>query len=135
MGKKSRILYILLVICTLIALNSCKSTQKSAVSDTVYITKIEYEVQSKIDSIYIDRFRDRYIKGDTVYVVEDKVEYRFKFRTDTVNMIDTVYISKVDLQEKVVEKNKYPLLPWEILGAVALILAIIIMVKRRNATR
>lgn len=135
MGKKSRILYILLVICTLISLNSCKSTQKSAVSDTVYITKIEYEVQSKIDSIYIDRFRDRYIKGDTVYVVEDKVEYRFKFRTDTVNMIDTVYISKVDLQEKVVEKNKYPLLPWEILGAVALILAIIIMVKRRNATR
>lgn len=81
----------------LFLLGSCKTAQKVPTTDSV-IVKTVYETvyQDRHDSIYIDRWHDRYIKGDTVYVTDSIIKYKYKhiYRTDTMYSVDTVTITK-----------------------------------------
>lgn len=106
---KSVALFVLVLVLMVIMLftASCSTERKIEKSDTVYVTNTVYQNSIKYDSIFVDVYHDRFIKGDTMYVRVDSIVYRYKIMHDTMRVIDTCYLKSTDTQIKVVEKKKY----------------------------
>lgn len=71
-----------------ILLYSCATTRIQEVP--VETIRTEYITNNIIDSIYIRDSIDRWQKGDTVFIYKEKIQYKLKYRTDTIIKIDTI---------------------------------------------
>lgn len=72
---------------------SCKSAQQYiVVHDTIENTIYKKDIETIHDSIYTDRWHDRYIKGDTIYMRDSVLVVRYRDR-DVVK-VDTMYLYK-----------------------------------------
>lgn len=58
------------------------------------------------DSIYVYENNVVYVKGDTVYVVNYKAEFRNRFISDTLKLTDTVKLENTLLQTKTKYENR-----------------------------
>lgn len=93
------------LICLVMGTVSCRSTQKatiepiSPIHDTTYITNVQK------DSVYVDRWRTEYQKGDTVYVTNNQITSKLITRTDTVYKVVNQPVEVVKEQIKEVEKE------------------------------
>ena len=102
-----KVFKIILIVLTLLV-TSCVASKETIknVTDTVYINKTKIEYKQIKDSSNIYQRDTMYIKGDTIFVDRLKRVYIEKLVHDTVNKIDTVYISKKeDTQETIVKKS------------------------------
>lgn len=90
-----------LLLFTPFLLSSCKTT-KTVIDNNHTLTKIDtvYEKSFYHDSIYLFNDRNVFLKGDTVFVENTKIEYRNKIKLDTICKInfiekrDSIYIDK-----------------------------------------
>lgn len=71
-----------------ILLYSCATTRIQEVP--VETIRTEYITNNIIDSIYIRDSIDRWQKGDTIFIYKEKIQYKLKYRTDTIIKIDTI---------------------------------------------
>lgn len=108
--------YIIIMALALLAIG-CKApkTISTTTHDTVYINKTEVEWRTKFDSIYIDRFVDRYVKGDTVFRTETVINDRWHILHDTLRTTDTLHTTDTQVVEKEKIVRKYPLLWLDII--------------------
>ena len=67
-------------------------------SDSTYVSKAD-SVYVR-DSIYIDRWHIKVVKGDTVYVTDTKTEYKYRYRDREVH--DTLFVDRDVILEKTV---------------------------------
>ena len=98
--------FVLILLVAILCNASCSTAKHIDKADTVYVTKAIYENNIQYDSIYIDVYHDRFIKGDTMYYRVDSIVYRYLLKQDTILKTDTCYLSKTDIQTKVIEKKK-----------------------------
>lgn len=124
---------VLLLSVFLFALTSCH-TNKHVVSDvgadTVVVIRNVY--QQKVDSVYLDRWHVITYAGDTIYMRDSIVFYKYMMVRDTINHY--VYIKEpyVVEKEKIIEQKKYPLWWLDTLVFVSLIMFV---VKKYRSTR
>lgn len=71
-----------------ILLYSCATTRIQEVP--VETIRTEYITNNIIDSIYIRDSIDRWQRGDTIFIYKEKIQYKLKYRTDTIIKIDTI---------------------------------------------
>ena len=71
-----------------ILLYSCATTRIQEVP--VETIRTEYITNNIIDSIYIRDSIDRWQKGDTIFIYKEKIQYKLKYKTDTIIKIDTI---------------------------------------------
>lgn len=123
-SKHFIILFIIIVIA--VSLPSCKTTQgyvKETKSDTIFLSKTDYVR----DSVFVDRYNNIYVSGDTVYNTERETIYKWKLWQVT----DTVYKTNNEVkieEKKVVEyrRNGYDrFVSWGFWILVALIVLVI----------
>lgn len=119
-------------MCVL-SLFSCRTikTAHNAVSrDTLIVKEYEY----RLDSVYIDRYHNVYVKGDTVFKTDSIVNNVMRY----VNTTDTLYRSEKDTVfdtiEKVVrERSSYDKSMsigfWTLLALIILYVAIRILIR------
>lgn len=105
---------VILLLVAVMLLQGCRSTKNVPIHDTIYISKYVTDVQVQYDSVYIDRWHTNYVKGDTIILQDSVIIYRYKYYNDTVRLTDTNYVVNNNVVEKVLTKNKYPLLPFGI---------------------
>lgn len=104
---KRYIIYIIVLFC----LWGCKSR-------TIYVPveskKTEYIDRVKRDSIFMKDsvFIDRFFKGDTMLIVENRyvLEYRDKLKVDTINITDSIQVPYPVVEVKEINKLKI----WQI---------------------
>jgi len=75
------------------------------------------------DSVIIDRYTTTETKGDTVLVDRLTTEYRYRLSTDTLHNYHTDTIT-ITIVKEASNKN-YDMLPWVIVGIIALILGVV----------
>ena len=110
--------HLFIITALFLLATSCRSTKEvSHRADTVYIAQRQY------DSVMIDRYTTTETKGDTVLVDRLTTEYRYRLRTDTLHNYHTDTIT-VTIVKEASNKN-YDMLPWVILGIIALILGVV----------
>ena len=118
-----RLLYIIPIILLLFI--SC-STKKQIVEVPVETIRTEYFYDAKVDSVFIKDSIDRYIKGDTLFIYNEHVKYKYLNKTDTVIRVDSIpkFINVEIVREVEVNHIKWyqKVLMW-IGGVVSLILA------------
>ena len=75
-------LFLATAFLTLMLLQGCK-TKQIVVPEYHSVVVNHHDTLTRHDSIYQREFVDRYIKGDTVYLMRTKVDYRYRtlFRT------------------------------------------------------
>lgn len=128
-GCISRLLGIIaLLALVLFLLTSCKSTRHTATHDTIYVNTERVEYQWKHDSIYLDRWHDRWVLGDTVYLRDSVVHYRWHTKRDTVALHDSVYISKSDTTTVQVKKPLSGFVKGQIVGFWVLLVGVLLAV-------
>ena len=128
-GCISRLLGIIaLLALVLLLLTSCRSTRHTATHDTIYVNTERVEYQWKHDSIYLDRWHDRWVMGDTVYMRDSVVHYRWHTKTDTVALHDSVYISKSDTTTVEVKKPLSGFVKGQIVGFWVLLVGVLLAV-------
>jgi len=122
------------IIAFAILLTSCKTTQPVVLPQTHDSIVIRTEL--RIDSVYIDRYHTEYIKGETIYIHDSFVDYRYKVltKTDSIVRIDSIpYPVEVQVVQEVVPafyKNcTIALWIFIALTFVAIVLRIIIKLK------
>jgi hypothetical protein len=99
---------ILALLCAVLSLVGCKSTEYVEVpvihTDTLIQTKVQRDSIWKHDSIFISQWQ----AGDTIFQVKDR------WHTKYVESIkhDTVYVSKCDTITKTITKTKTDTLTW-----------------------
>ena len=93
------------------------ATQNAQKSDTLYVHDTEYQWRERIDSIYVDRWRTSYAKGDTVYLTDSVRVYKYRLAHDTVRTRDTVQTVRVEQTETVKTEKKY--IFWPMLALMA----------------
>lgn len=76
------------------AIAGCSRKALPVIHDTCFIAKTEYIDRATIDTIKVEVLRDRYVKGDSVFITRDSIVYRYKFLHDSIHDTDTIYISK-----------------------------------------
>jgi|SRR5574344_451780 hypothetical protein len=108
----------------------CKSS-KNVVTDTVYFNKVQVSYKYVRDSIYVDKYRDIYTKGDTVFVNVNTIQYKLKYINNSDTIHDTAYTAKYIDKIVVKEVKKYPLLPYEIGCAIIMLSILIFYIKKR----
>ena len=118
----------LILLVVLLLLTSCKSTRHTATHDTIYVNTERVEYQWKHDSIYLDRWHDRWVLGDTVYLRDSVVHYRWHTKTDTVALHDSVYISKSDTTTVQVKKPLSGFVKGQIVGFWVLLVGVLLAV-------
>ena len=114
------------LLCLLMA--GCKTTRHTATHDTVYVDRVRTEYQWRHDSIYTDRWHDRWLQGDTVYMRDSVVCYRWHTLTDTLTMHDSVYISKSDTTTVEVAKPLSKFVRGQIVGFWLLLFSVLAVV-------
>ena len=113
----SRLLGIIaLLALVFFLLTSCRSTRHTATHDTVFVNTERVEYRWKHDSIYTDRWHDRWLQGDTVYMRDSLVCYRWHTLTDTLRLHDSVHVSKSDTTTVEVAKPLSKFVKWQIAG-------------------
>lgn len=83
--KNKLLMFLLVFVCFV----GCKTIEKTVeipieIKDTVRVTDIKY------DSIYIEKNRDVFIKGDTVYLRDKYIEYKEKQIHDTLTVVKEI---------------------------------------------
>jgi hypothetical protein len=73
------------VILLSLLLTGCKTQQPQVVEKVV--TNTEYIDRWRIDSVYVDNVKYIDRGGDTIRIVEQKIEYRYKVLTDSVEVL------------------------------------------------
>lgn len=125
--KMKKLLYIIPILLLLVA---CATTKY--VEIPVETVKTEYITNLKVDSIYITDSIDRQIRGDTIIIYREHIEYKYKNKIDTVIKVDSIpKIIKVEtIKEVEVNHVKWyqKLLMW-LGGIVTLILFIYVFIK------
>ena len=128
-GCISRLLGIIaLLALVLFLLTSCKTTQHTATHDTIYVNTERVEYQWRHDSIYLDRWHDRWVQGDTVYLRDSVVHYRWHTKTDTLALHDSVYISKSDTTTVEVKKPLSGFVKGQLVGFWVLLVGVLLAV-------
>lgn len=92
----------LLLMC---GCRSAKDSQGTMPIDTVYIDK--YTDRVRIDSVYCDRWHVIEQKGDTVWLRDSVVAYRYRMLRDTVTNIQYYKEPYIVSQEVVKVKKVY----------------------------
>jgi hypothetical protein len=72
-------------IVFVLSLVGCKTQQPQVVEKVV--TNTEYIDRWRIDSVYVDNVKYIDRGGDTIRIVEQKIEYRYKVLTDSVEVL------------------------------------------------
>ena len=84
---------------------SCGTTREiQQVPVPVETVRTEYINTIKYDSIYIRDSIDRYFKGDTVVIYKYKDIYKYKVRTDTLVVRDTIQVPVETKYETIKDK-------------------------------
>jgi uncharacterized lipoprotein NlpE involved in copper resistance len=110
--------HLLIITALCLSATSCCSTKDiTHIKDTVYIAHRQY------DSVIIDRYTTTETKGDTVLVDRLTTEYRYRLSTDTLHNYHTDTIT-ITIVKEASNKN-YDMLPWVIVGIIALILGVV----------
>lgn len=90
--KKDWLFMLFIALVTAAMLFGCKSIEHVPVERVrdVYHNSVD----TVMDSVYKDRFRNVWFNGDTVHVVENIREYVYRYRVsnDTIHETDTVYV-------------------------------------------
>ena len=118
----------LILLVAALLLCACKSTRHTATHDTIYVNSERVEYQWRHDSIYLDRWHDRWVMGDTVYLRDSVVHYRWHTKTDTVALHDSVYISKSDTTKVEVKKPLSGFVKGQIAGFWVLLMGVLLSV-------
>ena len=118
----------LILLVAVLLLAACKSTRHTATHDTIYVNSERVEYQWRHDSIYLDRWHDRWVMGDTVYLRDSVVHYRWHTKTDTVALHDSVYISKSDTTKVEVKKPLSAFVKGQIAGFWVLLMGVLLSV-------
>lgn len=129
LGRLLMLIAILLLIAFLFC--SCKTTRHTATHDTIYVNTERVEYQWRHDSIYLDRWHDRWVMGDTVYLRDSVVHYRWHTKTDTVALHDSIYVSKSDTTTVEVKKPLSSFVKGQIAGFWVLLVGIILFIVGR----
>lgn len=87
----------------------CACTTTKIVEVPVETIRTEHITDLRYDSVYVRDSVDRWIKGDTVYFYKEHTLYKYKDRTDTIMVTDT--ITKV-VRAEVVKEVKVNELHW-----------------------
>ena len=96
----------LLLAVLMFLLVSCGTTREiQQVPVPVETVRTEYINTIKYDSIYIRDSIDRYFKGDTVVIYKYKDIYKYKVRTDTLVVRDTIQVPVETKYETIKEVN------------------------------
>lgn len=98
---------ILLVLVCLLGLCGCRTVReaesvKVSSHDTVYVSKSDV----LRDSVYVDRWRDVYVSGDTVHEVRCETVYRWRLWTVTDTLWKAVHSDSVAVSERTVEVER-----------------------------
>ena len=88
--------YIAVVLMAVIALlciltASCKSPTLVA-RDTIYVNRIVTNVELQHDSIFVDRYHDVVVKGDSVLVKDSVYIYKYLYSHDTLVKVDSIRV-------------------------------------------
>ena len=118
----------LILLVAVLLLAACKSTRHTATHDTIYVNTERVEYQWRHDSIYLDRWHDRWVLGDTVYLRDSVVHYRWHTKTDTLALHDSVYISKSDTTTVEVKKPLSGFVKGQIVGFWVLLVGVLLAV-------
>lgn len=86
--KKSILIYIICVASMLAGCRTIKEAHTEMSRDTLIVKTYEYV----LDSVYIDRYHNVYVKGDTVFKTDSIINNVWKIVSNT----DTIYKSKTD---------------------------------------
>lgn len=85
----ARLIFVILMFAIVIffslPLVSCKTQQPTIVEKVV--TNTEYIDRWRVDSVYVDNVKYIDRGGDTIRIVEQKIEYRYKVLTDSVEVL------------------------------------------------
>ena len=113
-----------------ILLYSCATTRIQEVP--VETIRTEYITNNIIDSIYIRDSIDRWQKGDTIFIYKEKIQYKLKYRTDTIIKIDTIpQIVSVTKEVKVNYTNWFQKTLMAIGGGCILIIIMYLIYKTK----
>ena len=128
-GCLSRLL-VAMALCAIVAflLCGCRTTRKVATHDTVFVNTERVEYRWKHDSIYTDPWHDRWLQGDTVYMRDSVVHYRWHTKIDTLALHDSVYISKSDTTTVEVAKPLSKFVKGQIAGFWVLLVGLLLAV-------
>ena len=118
----------LILLVAVLLLAACKSTRHTATHDTIYVNSERVEYQWRHDSIYLDRWHDRWVMGDTVYMRDSVVHYRWHTKTDTVALHDSIYVSKSDTTTVEVKKPLSGFVKGQIAGFWVLLVGVLLAV-------
>lgn len=80
--------------------------QKEVPTQTVVVT--EYKTVAKTDSVYVDRWHTLTTKGDTIFLRDSVITYRYSARVDTLIVHDTVTQQVTVVETKEVTKGRRP---------------------------
>lgn len=113
-----------------ILLYSCATTRIHEVP--VETIRTEYITNNIIDSIYIRDSIDRQQKGDTIFIYKERIQYKLKYRTDTIIKIDTIpQIVSVTKEVKVNYTNWFQKTLMAIGGGFILIIIMYLIYKTK----
>ena len=118
----------LILLVAVLLLAACKSTRHTATHDTIYVNTERVEYQWRHDSIYLDRWHDRWVMGDTVYLRDSVVHYRWHTKIDTLALHDSIYVSKSDTTTVEVKKPLSGFVKGQIAGFWVLLFCVLLAV-------
>ncbi|MBQ8051643.1 MAG: hypothetical protein IJ197_08760 [Bacteroidaceae bacterium] len=129
MKKKERdytllqILFAILILLACCAMSSCKTKYvvESVKTDSVYITKTQYDSIWQHDSIYLHE----YAKGETIFVEKEKWKtfYKERVRIDTLieNHVDSVAVPyPMEKELRWGQKTAIKFFPWLLVACAGL---------------
>ena len=118
----------LILLVAVLLLAACKSTRHTATHDTIYVNTERVEYQWRHDSIYLDRWHDRWVMGDTVYLRDSVVHYRWHTKIDTLALHDSISVSKSDTTTVEVKKPLSGFVKGQIAGFWVLLFCVLLAV-------
>lgn len=105
--------YILYSLILMLFVTSCKTSKTiESVHDTLYINNKTIDYKYLHDSIYIDRWHNVYTKGDTIFMTDSVVKYKYVINNDTLICTDTIYKVRDNFNTEYITVNKYPIWPY-----------------------
>lgn len=85
----------LLLIVSILLLSACRTTQRVEFVPVVR-DSIQVRTVTRVDSVWRDRVRTEYVKGDTVRILDSVTVQSFQFRerADTLTIRDSIPVIK-----------------------------------------
>lgn len=125
----SKLKYILLFIVLFVGCTQPKTIVKT---DTIVEYKYNNIYTERVDSVYVDKWHNIYIKGDTVRITDSIVSYKYKLLKDTAYVYDTVYKANHEAAPTVKTVTKPVWWPVWVFVGLEILLFILIYYFRRN---